>query len=171
MDTLTYFKAEVETVGRHWRDIIAALDEQLALKRPVANMNHVLWLTGHMIWAEDYLIVEVPTGNSFRRKEWDPIFDHSSEKLPADRYPPWKDVRAEYTRVHADVTRHLFRQTESNLGRASALNRQWFATAGHSIAHQVTHGHYHLGQLVYLQKILTHSPVLESNTSSLDPKI
>jgi len=171
MDTLTYFKAEVETVGRHWREIIAALDEAAVLRRPVPNMNHVLWLTGHMIWAEDYLIVEVPTGNSFRKKEWDALFDHSSEKLTDDRYPAWKDVRAEYTRVHADVTRHLFKQTESALARASALNRQWFATAGHSIAHQVTHGHYHLGQLVYLQKIIAQANVVETNTSSLNPNV
>ena len=171
LDILMYFRAEIDTVGRHWRDIAAALDPQFALRRPMPNMNHALWLTGHMIWAEDYFIVEVPTGNCQRRKEWDVLFDHSSEKLPDGQYPAWKDVRAEYTRVHAEVLRHLSRQGANDLARASVVERQWFPTASHGIAHQVTHGHYHLGQLVYLQKLLLPGAVPETNASTLNPQV
>lgn len=167
MDMLTYFRAEIETVGRHWIDIVSHLDERQASRRPNPNINHALWLTGHMAWAEDYLLLEVPTGRTCRRKEWDGLFDHSSEKLPPDQYPAWKDVRAEYTRVHEEMLRHLLKLNPADLARASANERQWFATAGHSISHQVTHGHYHLGQLVYLQKILTPAVLVENNVDSL----
>ena len=171
LDILTYFKTEIDTVGRHWSEIISAIDESSAFRRPSANMNHILWLTGHMAWAEDYLIIEIPTGNSIRRKDWDLVFDHSSEKLEDSEYPAWHDVRAEYVRVHAGVTRHLASQSHADLLRASIVERQWFPTSAHSIAHQVTHGHYHLGQLVYIQKILNPVNAVEPNRSSLEPKI
>lgn len=153
MDLLTYFRAEIDTVGRHWRDILAAFDDQLALKRPAPNMNHVLWLTGHMTWAEDYLILEVPRGQSFRRKEWDRLFDHSSDKLPDDQYPPYAEVRNEYTRVHAEVVKALALLTPADLAKASTIEKRWMPTSAHAIAHQVTHGQYHLGQLTYLDKL------------------
>ena len=161
-DALIYFRMEIETTGRNWRDLAAVFEQPQSLCRPGSNMNHALWLTGHMTWAEDYLILEVPANKSCRRKDWDFFFDHSSEKLPEDRYPPWKDVRAEYTRVHAEIMRHLARLSRPDLDHPSALERQWFPVAAHSIAHQVTHGHYHLGQLVYLQKLLVPPAVPES---------
>ncbi len=152
MDLLTYFKAEIETVGRQWKETIATLDDTAAHRRPRNNVNHALWLTGHMIWAEDYLLVEVPTGKTFRSKEWDFCFDHSSEKLPDDEYPPWAEVRAEFTVIHEKAMKQLARLSNTDLHRPSFLERQWFPTVTHSIAHQVTHGHYHLGQLVYLTR-------------------
>lgn len=153
MDLLSYYRAEIETVGRQWREILAAFDEDSAKRRPVPNMNHALWLTGHMTWAEDYFILEVPKSLSHRRKDWDRFFDHSSEKLPPEQYPSFRDVRAEYTRVHGEVMKALAAMTAAELGKTSVLERRWFSTAAHSIAHQVTHGHYHLGQLVYLDKL------------------
>jgi hypothetical protein len=153
-DALIHFRMEIENTGRTWRDIAAVFAQPQALIRPSPSMNHALWLTGHMTWAEDFLLLEVPTKKTCRRKEWDLFFDHSSEKMPGDRYPPWKDVRAEYTRVHAEIMRHLAKLNRSDLDRPAAVERQWFPNAAHSIAHQATHGHYHLGQLVYLQKLL-----------------
>lgn len=171
MNTLAYFKAEIETVGRHWSDLVGALDESLALRRPAPEINHVLWLTGHMTWAEDYLIGEVPVGLTVRRKEWDAFFDHSSEKLAPGAYPGWKEVWAEWQRVHASVLAHLMAQQYPDMAKPSQSERQWFPTAAHSIGHQVTHGHYHLGQLVYLRKIILPASVIESNRSSLAPKV
>ena len=153
-DVHAYFRTEIESVGRHWREIIAGFDSGAALRRPVEDMNHALWLTGHMAWAEDYLIVEVPTGSFNRKREWDSLFDHASERLSSDQYPSWAEVSAEYLRVHDAMLKHLSKQSIGALARPSELSRQWFPTASHSIAHQVTHGHYHLGQLVYLQKML-----------------
>lgn len=154
MDLLTYFKAEIETVGRQWKETIATLDQPTSLRRPRSNVNHALWLTGHMIWAEDYLLAEIPTGRTFRSKENDFYFDHSSEKMPNDQYPPWAEVRAEYVVVHEKVMKNLAKFNQIDMRRPSFLERQWFPTAAHSISHQVTHGHYHLGQLMYLTRQL-----------------
>ena len=153
-DMHAYFRTEVESVGRHWLEIVASFDSSSALRRPSEDMNHALWLTAHMTWAEDYFIVEVPTGMFERKKDWDFLFDHTSDRATSEHYPPWKEICAEYLRVHDHALRHLSRQSAGALARPSALSRQWFPTASHSIAHQVTHGHYHLGQLVYLQKML-----------------
>ncbi|HLX63806.1 MAG TPA: DinB family protein [Planctomycetota bacterium] len=167
MDLLTYFKAEIETVGRQWKETIATLDEVAARRRPRNNVNHALWLTGHMIWAEDYLLIEIPSGKTFRSKEWDVCFDHSSEKLSDDEYPPWGEVRAEFTIVHEKAMKHLARLNPIDLHRPSVLERQWFPSAAHSIAHQVTHGHYHLGQLMYLTRLLAPSVITSSLESLL----
>jgi hypothetical protein len=164
MEILTYFKAEIDTVGRQWKEVIATLDEATARRRPRNNVNHALWLTGHMIWAEDYLLAEVPSGKTFRSKEWDYFFDHSSEKLPDGEYPPWPEVRAEYLVVHEKVMKQLARMNAGDLHRPSFLERQWFPTCAHALSYQVTHGHYHLGQLVYLTRQLAPT----STPSSLD---
>jgi hypothetical protein len=171
MDVLAYFKAEIDTVGRHWSDGIGGVESEIALRRPTSNMNHILWLTGHMTWAEDYLISEIPTGKVHRRKEWDSLFDHSSEKLEPHQYPLWSDVRSEWLRVHGTVVTQLLSLTQKDIIQPSAAERQWFPTAAHSIGHQVTHGHYHLGQLVYLQKLLTPVVAVETNKSSLNPSV
>jgi len=154
VDVLSYFRAEIETVGRHWRDLLAGLDESSAKVRPLPSMNHAVWLTGHMTWAEDYFIVQVPSGTALRDTSRDVLFDHSSEKLADDRYPSFQEIRGEYTRVHTEVKKHLSRLSAADLVRPSALERRWLPTNAHAIAHQVTHGHYHLGQLVYLEKWL-----------------
>lgn len=154
MDVVSYFRAELETVGRYWLERLAAFDARTALARPAPNMNHAIWLTGHMIWAEDFLVTEVPTGQALRDKAWDVLFDHSSEKLPDDRYPALEQVRETYERVHEEVVKRVGALKPADLGRASVVERRWFPTAAHAIAHQVTHGHYHLGQFMYLFKLL-----------------
>jgi hypothetical protein len=153
MDLLSYFRAEVDTVGRQWREALSAFDDASARRRPAPNMNHALWLTGHIAWAEDYFVIEIPTGKSFRRKEWDRLFDVSSEKLPDDQYPPFDEVLAEFVRVHNEVLKALGALNMHQLGKPSNAQRRWFPTAAHAIASQVTHGHYHLGQLVYLSRL------------------
>ena len=154
MDLLSYFRAEIDTVGRQWREVLAQIDESSARRRPVHNVNNVIWLTGHMTWAEDYFIVEIPSGRSFRRKEWDHLFDFTSEKIPEDQYPSFQDVRAEYTRVHAEVQKVLAGVNVHELHRPSNTQRRWFPTPAHAIAHQVTHGPYHYGQLMVLTRLL-----------------
>lgn len=161
-DVLTYFRAELDTVGRHFEEIIGSLDPQQALRRPQPDINHVLWLTGHMTWAEDFLICEVPKDISFRRRDWDTLFDCSSEKMASGDYPPWNYVRSEYLRVHSQVMQQMKRLTNADLVKPSAIEKSCFPTPSYSIAHQVTHGQYHLGQLVYLHKLLV--PTLQSSS-------
>jgi len=153
MDVLSYFRDEMETVGRQWLDLVPSFGKDGALWRPGETLNHALWLTGHMAWAEDYLVLEVPKGAAVRRKDWDALFDHTSEKLPADQYPSFDEVVSEYRRVHGDVLKRLAALTPGDLARASASGQRWFPTAAHAISHQVTHGHYHLGQFVLLEKL------------------
>ena len=140
-----------DTVWPQWKETIAPFDDTAAHRRPRNNVNHALWLTGHMIWAEDYLLVEVPSGKTFRSKEWDFCFDHSSEKLPDDEYPPWGEVRAEFTVVHEKVMKQLARLNPADLHRPSVSRTPMVLRPPLTASpHQVTHGHYHLGQLIYL---------------------
>jgi uncharacterized damage-inducible protein DinB len=101
----------------------------------------------------DYFILEIAAGHSLRRKEWDPLFDLSSEKLPPEQYPPFDEVRAEHVRVHTEALNALARLNERQLAKPCFVERRWFPTVAHALAHQVTHGHYHLGQLVYLDRL------------------
>lgn len=153
MDVLSYFRAEVEIIGRNWREALLGFDASTAMRRPAPNINHAVWLTGHMAWAEDYLILEVPRGQSARKREWDPLFDFTSEKLPPEQYPPFDEVRAEFDRVHAEVLRVLQSMNPVDLGQPSVVERRWLPTAAHAISHQVGHGHYHLGQLSVLNRL------------------
>ncbi|MCZ7646349.1 MAG: DinB family protein [Planctomycetota bacterium] len=154
MDVLSYFRAEVEVIGRNSRELLARFDAETALRRPAPNVNHALWLAGHLAWAEDYLVVEVPRGTSVRRKDWDSLFDFTSEKLEAAQYPPFKEVKDEFERVHAEVLRVLNEMSAVDLGKPAVIERRWLPTAAHAISHQVTHGHYHLGQLALLARLL-----------------
>ena len=105
-----------------------------------------------------------------RPKEWDRLFDCSSEKLPDNAYPPWDKVRAEYQRVHAQVLAHLTQHGRVSLTQTSVLERQWLPTVAHSVAHQVTHGHYHLGQLTYLHRLLVPASSGARLSPALEPK-
>lgn len=153
MDALAYFRAEIDTVGRKWRDLLVVFDERTARHRPAENINHALWLTGHMIWAEDFFVFELPVGRSVRRRDWDELFDCGSEKQPPEAYPPFAEVREEYYRVHKAVNERLSEMSHKDLLANCVKERRWFASAAHSIAHQAVHGYYHLGQFHLLNRL------------------
>jgi hypothetical protein len=153
MELLPFYRAEVESVGRRWREVLASFDDAFARKRPAPDINCALWLTGHMAWAQDYFLLEMPWGRSARRKEWDSLYDFSSDKTGEEAYPPFEEVRGEFTWVLDEALKSLGGLSERDLRKACHSQRRWFPTVAHAIGHQVTHGHYHLGQLVYLDKL------------------
>jgi uncharacterized damage-inducible protein DinB len=153
MDLASYYRTEVEAVGRRWRELLAGFDDAAARHAPAPTLNHALWLTGHITWAQDYFIHEIPTGQSVRRTDWDVFFDLSSEKLAPEEYPPFAEVRAEFIRVHEETMRALAQLGERDLRRPPKAERRWFPTVGEAVAHFVTQAHYHLGQLSCLARL------------------
>jgi uncharacterized damage-inducible protein DinB len=153
MDALEHFRAEIADVGRIFCEYLGVFDRTLAVARPAENVNHALWLTGHMVWAEDFFVMELPFNRFVRRKEWDWLFDPSSEKKPPEAYPSFDEIREEYYRVHKEVHDFLAHVTHKEILVPPVHERRWFPSAAHAIAHQVSHGRYHLGQFCFLDRL------------------
>lgn len=142
-----------EIHGRLQREI-EKFDEKTALIIPAGNMNHALWLIGHIAWCEDYLITDVPYNKSFRNKKWDVLFGDGSKIQAAENYPSFQEVRDHYYRVHKNIAEFILSINPSELPEPNSIAHNYFKSRLSSVLHFIEELSVHLGQLQYLQKII-----------------
>ena len=147
------FRFDYDYIHERIQAIVDDFDEDSAFVRPSPDMNHAAWLLGHITWSEDFLVAEVPYGKTFRNKEWDALFDFSSEKLDRDKYPTYSAIRNHYENVHNQILLHFEGLSEESFSELISYKDGHYARMGF-LVHFIEEGSTHVGQLQYLHKIL-----------------
>ncbi|MHC5080805.1 MAG: DinB family protein [Planctomycetota bacterium] len=146
---------EIYTFFNGWLgELSSRFDDETALWKPQEDVNHALWLLGHITWIIDALLVEVPTGKTHRITEWDVLFKIGSERFPAERYPSFGEVREHYQRVQAAAGKHLETLGEEDLTCPCHVVSDWFKTPVDAMLSFLRDANYHLGQMSILFKLL-----------------
>jgi hypothetical protein len=146
---------EIHSFYNQWLLALASgFDDKTGLEKPKESVNHALWLLGHMTWLQDALLVEVPTGKSFRNKEWDVLFKIGSERFPDERYPSYSEVLDHCRKVGEEIAGYLRDFPEDDLGKPCHQMTDWFKTPVSAMLSFLRDGNYHLGQMSYLAKLL-----------------
>ncbi len=148
------FIIEYEEINGRLQKEIEKFDEQTAFISVSPEMNHAIWLIGHITWCEDYLIAEVPYNTSFRNKEWDNLFGDGAKKTTKENYPSFEEVRNHYYDVHKRITEFITTINANELSGPNLPPHHYFKTKLSSILHFIEELAVHLGQLQYLQKVI-----------------
>jgi len=128
------------------------IGEESSLDRLGPELNHPVWLVGHMTWLTDSLLAEIPFGKSFRNREWDRFFAAGSKKVEDKEYPRFAEVTERFASVKKSVAALLDDLKSADFDKACTALTDWFPTPLDSMLHFVKDANYHLGQLNYARR-------------------
>lgn len=134
------------------RRLIADLPEDQCCIQPAANMNHALWVLGHLAFVADKVTGQMVLGLERRTPaSWDPLFDNKSKPVadPAN-YPPKEELFRALSDGHARVAAALRQADASLLSRPMPHEgfARRFPTVAQGLIHtMIGHEQMHLGQL------------------------
>ena len=132
------------------------------LFQPRPDLNHPLWLLGHIATSEDHLILDWCAGRPQLPEEFNKLFAIRSRLLAAPSgYPPAEDILrrlSEVLRAALGYVRDLLPEEldAPSLGLARLPEAAWrrFATKGKCLLGHMAHEAGHQGQMAYLRRML-----------------
>ncbi|MCU0433436.1 MAG: DinB family protein [Bacteroidia bacterium] len=119
------------------------------------RLNTVYWLTGHIAWAENNLVLRA-TGGPNPELPWLKLFGLGKPAEEAEQNgPAWEEVLAGFARVHELVLAHLATLDVEVLGQPVPTGFVWRGESDvrMSLRHQVVHESMHTGHLGWLCKL------------------
>ncbi|HTL83278.1 MAG TPA: DinB family protein [Bacteroidia bacterium] len=124
-------------------------------KRFVAGerkLNSVYWLTAHMAWAQNSLILR-STGGPNPELPWLKLFALGKDAEEGQQNgPPWEEVYAGFKKVHELTMEHLDKMNPGDLDSENKINWEILGgkTMRNTIMHHIRHENNHIGQLLWL---------------------
>ena len=119
------------------------------------TFNSVYWLTAHLIWAEDNLIMH-GTGAKSAAPSWISHYHIKSDGSLHEGHGDYKELLGEMKRVHEEAMNYLRAMDDSLLDKDNALGFQ-FGDGDVSnrlvIMHAIRHEGSHIGNLAWLCKM------------------
>jgi hypothetical protein len=119
------------------------------------KFNSVYWLTAHLIWAEDYLIVQ-GTGGKSVAPDWAAHYMIKSDSSLHEGHGDFKSLLADMKRVHEEAMTYLRAQDDTILDKDNALGFHFGdgdASNRFIVMHAVRHEGGHSGNLAWLCKM------------------
>ena len=123
--------------------------------RPQDVCNSAIWLLGHIVWARSRALKLV--GFTWA-KPWLDLFARGSNPAEASQYPPvkemldaWQDLCSTFPATLEEI------QHEVLAAPVQQPSPSFDGTVGGMVSFLAMHESYHVGQLVYLRRLVGHS--------------
>jgi len=115
------------------------------------KLNSLYWLTGHLVWAEHFLLVE-GLGSSKMDIPWLPRFEIGNSLVQSEELPSLEEIQKTMDQVHNQALKMILSLTDEAL--EDAANVPMFTrTKRGIIQHAIRHEPCHVGQIGWLCKI------------------
>ena len=134
---------------------LKAIDPYAPIEFGGKKFNSIYWLTAHLVWAEDNLIV-VGTGAKSVAPEWINHYHIKADGSLHEGHGDYKSLLAEMKRVHEEAMAHLKTMDENLLDEDNTLGFQFGdgdASRRLIIMHAIRHEGTHIGNLAWLCKM------------------
>jgi len=119
------------------------------------RFNSLYWLTAHLIWAQDYLLVQ-GTGGKSVAPDWIKHYMIKSDGSLHEGHGDYKALLGEMKAVHEAALAHVQTLQDEDLGKDNAIGFQ-FGDGDTSnrliIMHAIRHEGTHIGNLAWLGKM------------------
>lgn len=154
-------------ISRDWAVMLAEdlADAPMATVLPDGG-HHAMWLMGHAAHSEGGLL-GIITGEPNPLAAWGPLFQQGSHPANASgKYPPYREVLDQFTRLRARTIALVWRLTATELdARPKSLPAEladipYFATVGRVLTFTAMHQMSHFGQLADIRRRLGRAPLL-----------
>ena len=118
------------------------------------NLNNIIWLSSHITWAENFLILK-GTGGTALDISWLDHYNISSDGSLHDKQHDMKTILDALKEVHTRAMEHLLTVTDEQM---EAPNKFGFNFGGIEtnrilVQHAIRHESMHTGHLSWLCKI------------------
>ncbi len=159
MHATSFIRESLETS----RETVLALlndlrDEPLTSVRE--GGNHALWILGHLVYVESWVVNVVILGReTCPHESWGPLFGTGSRPAAGgEGYPSFEALLEAWGEVRASTLSALEQFTDDDLDRASPgcpeEYKAWFGTIGKAFGTQIFHPTMHYGQLSDIRRSL-----------------
>ena len=119
------------------------------------NFNSIYWLTAHLIWAEDNMIM-AGTGAKSIAPEWISHYHIKADGSLHEGHGDFKELLTEMKRVHEGAMNHLRSMDDDQLDKENALGFQFGdgdASTRLIVMHAIRHEGTKIGTLAWLCKM------------------
>lgn len=128
------------------------------LKRPGETSNAALWILGHMVWARSRALQMI--GYTWT-KPWLSLFERGSKPAEDSQYPAATEVLDAWDDLCTSFPAALEAAPEAVLAKpAQQPSPSFDGTVGGMINFLAMHETYHVGQVVYVRRLLGHERVV-----------
>jgi uncharacterized damage-inducible protein DinB len=125
--------------------------------RPRESSNSALWIVGHMVWARSRGLQLL--GVSWTAP-WLNHFERGAKPVDASKYPSPEEVLAAWKELSVSFPPALEAAPAATLAAAAPQPSPSFdGTIGGMVSFLAMHETYHVGQVVYLRRLLGHERV------------
>jgi hypothetical protein len=121
-------------------------------RRPGDDSNHLMWVTGHLIWSRENVLKSL---NSDWAAPWSAIFARGGKLATQDEYPGVEEMKRTWDDVSDKIVASLADAPADLLAKKVTSGRPSFdGKVSGLIAFLAFHETYHVGQISYLRKWL-----------------
>lgn len=162
MPVVELFAAQIDAARQATLSTFADFAPAEHLYQPQAELNHPLWLLGHIATSEDHLILGFAGNQSALDDKFNKLFAIRSKPLTdASAYPAANDILAQMADIHSRTLAFVRALSPADLAAAAPGTahlpppvRERFGTVGRCIVGHIHHEATHTGQLAYIRRML-----------------
>jgi uncharacterized damage-inducible protein DinB len=134
---------------------IEGLSTEQWTRRPLDESNSVLWILGHIVWARSRALKLLGVAWA---EPWLTYFERGSKPEDAPHYPAPDEVLAAWKDLSTSLPAALEAvSAEAMATSAPTPSPSLDGTVGGMVTFLAMHETYHVGQIVYLRRLLGHN--------------
>lgn len=122
------------------------------IMQPSEGANSALWIIGHIVWARSRALQLI--GFTWT-KPWISLFERGSKPAASGSYPPVEEVLDAWDDLRVSFPAALEETSDATLAvPAQQPSPSFDGTVGGMISFLAMHESYHVGQLVYVRRLV-----------------
>lgn len=130
-------------------------------------MNSIYWLAGHIVWAENFLILKGLGGQPSDLK-WINYFGLGAEKPLPKVAPPYEEILKEMNKIHMSAIKFMLTLSSEDLDGNNLVNLSFGANEDYSkrtlLHHALRHEPCHAGHLGWICRMNGIKTILSKRT-------
>jgi hypothetical protein len=127
--------------------------------RPLESSNCALWILGHIVWARSRALKLLGVNWT---APWFPYFERGSKPEDAASYPPFEEVVAAWKELTEKMPTALAGASpEAMAAPITQPSPSFDGTVGGMVSFLAMHETYHVGQAVYVRRLIAHDQAVE----------
>lgn len=164
MKTKEFIQASL-AMSKDWTTRLLESMKDQPLVQPTPNGgNHPLWVLGHLVHAESFLLDECMQGKPNRFPEFKELFGAGTEpQTDAAKYPGMDQLLASFDEIRADTLAFLDSLSEEDLERNNSAPEDFadfFGTNAKCFSALIIHTSFHTGQVADARRVAGQKPLM-----------
>lgn len=154
MDSKHYLGYLIKNNHAATKKLIDDIGDEESLERGGQEVNHIRWLTGHIVNSLGSM-VNILGGQSDLPQKYTELFMRGSQfNKDESAYPSMDELRSEFDRLYQEALKALEKVSVEELDTEREIYPRWNARPAEALFFLCSHEFYHAGQFATLRKIL-----------------